>query len=103
MDAGSIVLSLGRYIAACCLASQRWVAPSFVFLVGVSITYAVGGGALTSLAGGATLLFPLVAWVTVGTLNDQDAGQAAITIAAPGGSTVCGLPNWGLRPRSDWR
>jgi hypothetical protein len=79
------VIALGRYVTASCLDALRWVAPGLVFAVGLAVTYASGGNTLSTLADGATLLFPITAWITVATLNDEDPSQAAITAVAAGG------------------
>ncbi len=83
--ARSAVIALTRYIAACCLHAQRWVAPGLLFVLSVVITFATGGPALSTLGEGATWLFPVTAWLTVVTLNDEDPSQAAISAAAGGG------------------
>jgi len=77
--------ALVRYLAACCLNAQRWVAPGVVFVLSLAITFVNGGDPLTTVAEGATWLFPITAWVTVLTLNDEDPSQAAITAASAGG------------------
>jgi hypothetical protein len=79
------MIALGRYVAASCLASLRWVAPGLIFILGLAVTYGPGGDPLSTLADGATWLFPITAWLTVATLNDEDPSQAAITAVAAGG------------------
>lgn len=79
------MIALGRYVTASCLDSLRWVAPGLIFVLGLAVTYGPGNGALTSLAEGTTWLFPITAWLTVATLNDEDPSQVAITGAAAGG------------------
>jgi hypothetical protein len=81
------VTALARYVAASCLGAQRWVGPGLAFVVGLAITFAGGGEALSTLAEGAIWLFPITAWLTVTTLNDEDPSRADITAAAAGGMT----------------
>jgi hypothetical protein len=76
--------ALCRYVAASCLASLRWVAPGLIFVLGLAVTYGPGGDPLSTLADGAIWLFPITAWLTVATLNDEDPSQAAITAVAAG-------------------
>lgn len=73
-----------RFVAASCIASQRWVAPVVVFAIGIAATFAADGSPLGNAAEGAALLFPIAAWITVATLNDEDPSQRAITTAASG-------------------
>jgi hypothetical protein len=82
------VISLARYLAVSCLHAQRWAPPGVLFLLGLAVTYASGGGALTTLAEGTAWLLPVTAWLTVTTLNDEHPSQAAITAAAAGGVVV---------------
>jgi hypothetical protein len=81
------VIPLARYVTASCLGAQRWVGPGLLFVVGVAVTFASGGEALSTFAEGATWLFPITAWLTVATLNDEDPTRADITSAAAGGGT----------------
>jgi hypothetical protein len=74
-----------RYIAACCLGALRWLAPALAFAIGLAMTYLPGGPVLPSVAEQAAWLFPITAWLTVATLNDEDPSQRAITAAAAGG------------------
>lgn len=85
------MIALARYVAASCLGAQRWVAAGLLFVLGVAITFASGGQALSTLAEGATWLFPITAWLTVATLNDEDPGQADITAAAAGVARARGV------------
>jgi hypothetical protein len=77
--------ALGRYVTASCLDSLRWVPPGLIFVLGLTAAYASGGQVLATLEIGASWLFPITAWVTVNTLNDEDPSRAAITAAAAGG------------------
>jgi hypothetical protein len=79
------MIALGRYITASCLYSLRWVPPALIFVLGLAAAYASGGQVLTTLEIGASWLFPVTAWLTVNTLNDEDPSRAAITAAAAGG------------------
>jgi hypothetical protein len=66
--------------------SQRWLPPSVVMLITLSVLYTTGGGA--TLAGygvTAALLFPLTAWLTVGALNAEEPEQRWVTSVAAGG------------------
>ena len=80
------MIPLERYITASCLNSLRWVAPGLIFVLCLAITYGPGGHTLGTLAEGATWLFPITAWITVATLNDESPSQADITGAAAGGT-----------------
>jgi hypothetical protein len=77
--------ALGRYVTASCLDSLRWVPPGLIFVLGLTAAYASGGEVLATLEIGASWLFPVTAWLTVTTLNDEDPSRAAITAAAAGG------------------
>jgi len=77
--------ALGRYVTASCLDSLRWVPPGLIFVLGLTAAYASGGQVLATLEIGASWLFPVTAWLTVNTLNDEDPSRAAITAAAAGG------------------
>ena len=81
-------MALARYVTASCLHSLRWVAPLLIFVLAVVVTYAPGGTTVSTLAEGASWLFPITAWLTVATLNDEDPSQASITSAAAGGIDV---------------
>jgi hypothetical protein len=80
-------LACHRYVTACCLHAQLWVAPGLTFMLAVALTYVNGGNPLTTLAEGATWLFPVTGWITVATVNGEDPSQAAITATATGGVT----------------
>jgi hypothetical protein len=73
-----------RFIAASCIASQRWLAPVVLFAIAVAVLFASGGSPLVNAGVGATVLFPIAAWITIATLNDEDPSQQAITTAAFG-------------------
>jgi hypothetical protein len=77
--------ALGRFVTASCLDSLRWVPPGLIFVLGLTAAYASGGQVLATLEIGASWLFPITAWLTVNTLNDEDPSRAAITAAAAGG------------------
>jgi hypothetical protein len=79
------VIALARYVAACCMNAQRWLAPGLIFLVVVAATNAAGEASAPNLSVDAVCLFPIAAWLTVATLNDEDASQLEISLAVAGG------------------
>lgn len=90
------MIAVARFTAAGCVASQRWVAPTLAYVVALAATYAAGGDPLTNLSVGAAALFPVAAWLTVATLNDEDDDHAAVTAALVGGPRRLRLAKLGL-------
>jgi hypothetical protein len=79
------VLSVIRYVAVGCIRSHRWFPPALAYGLALAVTYAPGGPSLPTLTTGAAVLLPIAAWLTVSTINFEDASQAAVTAAAVGG------------------
>ncbi len=79
------MLSAVRYFSIGCIRSHRWFPPAVTYGLGLGATDAAGGPMLPTLATSAAILLPIAAWLTVTTLNYEDAAQASITAASLGG------------------
>jgi hypothetical protein len=73
-----------RFVAASCISSQRWIPPIVLFAVALAVLFASGGSLLLNAGVGAAALFPIAAWVTIATLDDEDPSQQDVTSAAFG-------------------
>jgi hypothetical protein len=75
-----------RYAAVDVVRSQRWLPPSLIMVIALTVLYTAGGGATLSGYGvTCALLFPLTAWLTVAALNAEDPEQRWVTSVAAGG------------------
>ena len=85
----AITAGLVRYAAVDWIRSQRWLPPTVIMMIALTVLYTTGGAhTLGGYGATAALLFPVTAWLTVGALNAEEPEQRWVTSVQAGGVGV---------------